>query len=73
VPPPHVSAHAPLEQTLPPVQAFPHPPQLSGSVWVSTHAPPHALLPVQMSPPSAAVASDLGEEPFSQHVIVPAQ
>jgi hypothetical protein len=73
VPPPHVSAQAPFEQTLPPLHALPHAPQLSGSVVVSTHPPEHAVLPVQISAPSAAVASDFGDDPFSQHVFVPAQ
>ena len=44
-PPVQVSAHAPLLQTIPPVQIVLHPPQWFGSVLVSTHDEPHLVVP----------------------------
>jgi hypothetical protein len=38
-------AQAPPMQTVPPVQAMPHPPQLFGSVFVSTQAPVQSVVP----------------------------
>jgi hypothetical protein len=45
VPEPHVEPHLPAEQIWPPVHAVPHAPQLTGSVFTSTHDWPHWVLP----------------------------
>ena len=50
VPPTHASAHLPAEHTSPTSHAVPQPPQLAGSLSVSTHLPSHAVAP----PPHSA-------------------
>ena len=50
-PVPQLTAHAPVEQTLPAPQPKPQPPQLRLSVWIFTHVaaapsvPPHDVCP----------------------------
>ena len=48
--------HAPAPHDLPPVQTLPHPPQLMGSVLVSTHAVPHRVSVPQLHAPAVQLS-----------------
>jgi hypothetical protein len=61
------ATHPPPTHASPAAQAFPQPPQLAGSVWVVTHALPHAVHPgwqagVQVELTHTATASSVDGE-----------
>jgi len=57
-PPGHVTRHAPPKHTCPAAQRAPHMPQLAGSDWTSTQAPPHETPPAPQ-PQTPAVHAPL--------------
>jgi hypothetical protein len=63
----HEFAHALSEQTWPPVQMIPQPPQFSGSEVVSTQSPLQ-VVPVVHTPPSDASVTDPSELLPSENV-----